>query len=103
MKIKKLIKVLLVSCLFFVASGVVANQALAAPRLYFDPSSASVAKGADLPINLQIDVENKSAFGADATITFPSNDFTIKSVTNGGFFSDFSYALSSGKIEIHGF
>ncbi len=103
MKIKTLIKALLVSCLFFVASGVVAGQTLAAPRLYFDPASVSVAKGSDASINLQIDVENKSAFGADATITFPSNDFTIKSVTNGGFFSDFSFAQSTGKLEIHGY
>lgn len=103
MKIRTFIKSVLVSCLFFVASGAFATHISAAPRLYFDPASANVTKGTDLPINLQIDVENKSAFGADATITFTSNDLTVKSVTNGGFFSDFSYALSNGKIEIHGF
>jgi len=103
MKIKTLIKSLIISCLFFVASGVVASQAMAAPRLYFDPASVNAAKGADTSINLLIDVENKSAFGADATITFPSNDFTVKSVTNGGFFSDFSFAQSSGQLEIHGY
>ncbi len=103
MKIKLLLTSLVISCLFFVASSVLAGSVAAAPRLFFDPSSANVAKGTDLPINLQINVESQSAFGADATITFPANDFAIKSVTNGGFFSDFSYALSDGKLEIHGF
>lgn len=80
-----------------------ASTSLAAPRLYFDPENANAAKGIDRKIDLKIDVENKSAFGADATLTFPSNDFTIKAVDNGGFFSDFSYALSDGKIEIHAY
>lgn len=100
---KKLFNTLIFSCLFFVASAFLATGAHAAPRLYFDPSSYTSVRDSDFQIKVQIDAENKSTFGADATITFPSGDVSVKSVTSGGFFTDFSYAQSSGKIELHGF
>lgn len=102
-RLKLFIKSLLVSCLFFVASGILAVSAFAAPRLYFDPASLSPSKNSDVNVNLKIDVENQSAFGADAVVNFPASDITIKSVSKGDFFSDFSYAPSSGKLEIHGY
>ena len=85
------------------ASGFVSGQTIAAPRLYFDPASHTTTKDSDFQIILKIDVENKSAFGADAVINFPPGDISVKPPTNGGFFSDFSYAQSLGKLEIHGF
>lgn len=102
-KIEFVLKSLIFSCLFFVGSGIISNPVLASPRLYFDPASYTSANGTDFQINLKIDTENKSAFGADAVVNFPSNDLTVKSVANGGFFSDFSFAQSSGKLEVHGF
>ena len=105
MTIKTFLVSLFVSCLFFVALAFAGPEVLAAPRLYFDPSSATSNRDADFQIKIQIDVESQSVFGADAVVTFPSADITVKSVTNGDFFpsNGFSSAQSSGKIEIHGF
>ncbi len=102
-RIKTLFASLMLSCLFFVASSVLAVQASAAPQLYFDPSPTSVANGSDVTINLRINTDTANVFGADAVVNFPSSDLNLKSVTNGGFFSDFTFAQSSGKIEIHGY
>lgn len=83
-------------------AGVFAAKADAA-KLYFDPSSKTTLQNTDFQINILVDTEDVSAFGADATISFPASDLAVKSVSNGGFFSDFSYSQSSGKLEIHGF
>lgn len=104
MKIKSLLLRSIVTALFlFLLAGVFTPVAKAAPRLYFDPSPVTLINGVESTINLKIDAESTSVFGADAEINFPTNDVTITSVTNGGFFSDFSYAPSSGKLEIHSF
>lgn len=103
MKIRFLVKSLLVSCLFFVAAGILAESSSAAPRLYFDPASVSSAVDTDLTVNLKVDVENESVFGADAIITFPSSDLVIKSVSKGEFFTDFGYAINENQIEMHGY
>lgn len=103
MNIKTFLKSFFVSCLFFVAFSFFAANAQAAPRLYFDPSSQDATIDTEFEVKVQIDVESQSAFGADAIVNFPSGDITVKSVTNGGFFSDFSYAQTTGKLEIHGF
>lgn len=104
MKIKlKIIRTIVTAFFLFLVSGVFATQANAAPKLFFDPSPATLPNGVDTEIKLQIDAESNSVFGADAVINFPSTDIAIVSVTNGGYFSDFSFAPSSGKLEIHGF
>jgi hypothetical protein len=103
MKARKFFVGLIISCLFFVASSLFTKQVFAAPKIYFEPAAFSTSQNADFQINVKIDVESLSAYGADATISFPAGDLSLKSVTNGGFFSDFSYAPSSGKLEIHGF
>lgn len=104
MKIKLNITRSIVTALFlFLLSGVFAMSANAAPKLFFDPSPVTLPTGVDTEIRLQIDAESNSVFGADAVINFPSADITISSVTTGGYFSDFSYAPSSGKLEIHGY
>jgi hypothetical protein len=102
MKIKTIFKSLIASCLFFVASGVIAGGVLAAPRIYFSPDNVTPDDNVDLNINLQIDTENKTAFGADAVINFPSSDMSVR-VSNGGFFDTFEYSNSNGKLEIHGY
>lgn len=104
MKIKSnIIRSIVTAFFLFFVSGIFAINATAAPRLFFDPSPVTLPNGVDTEIKLQIDAESNSVFGADAVINFPSADITITSVTNGGFFSDFSYAPSSGKLEIHAF
>ena len=102
-KIKSLIGLFLATCLFFVVSAVAAPRSLAAPRLYFDPSNTNAPSGSDINVSVKIDVEGNSAFGADAVLIYPSADLTLKSVTNGDFFTDFSNAPSTGSIEIHAF
>ena len=104
MKIKLNITRSIVTALFlFLLSGIFAIGANAAPKLFFDPSPVTLPSGIDTEIKLQIDAESSSVFGADAVINFPSSDITITSVTTGGYFSDFSFAPSSGKLEIHGY
>jgi hypothetical protein len=103
MNIKLIIKSLLVSCLFFVGFAVFATQAKASPRLYFEPTSQEVKRDTDFTVNILIDVESQSAFGADAVINFPSGDITVKSITKGEFFSHFSQAQGTGKLELHGY
>lgn len=87
----------------FLLGGIFASGASAAPRLFLEPSPVNLPTGVDTQIKLQIDAESTAVFGADASINFPASDMTITSVTNGGFFTDFSYAPSAGKLEIHGF
>lgn len=100
---KKFLKVLFLSCLFFAASGVMAASVSAAPRLFFDPSAINSTLNSEFTVTIKIDVENSSAFGADAILNYPSADLTLKSVTNGGFFTDFSQAPGTGQVEIHGY
>lgn len=78
--------------------------AQAAPRLYLDPATKTVNNGSSFQINLVIDAENQSAFGAEAIINYPTDDLNLVSVANGGFFTDFTTPSSSnGKINVRGF
>lgn len=103
MNIKKIFKALFLSCLFFVASAYFAIGASAAPRLYFDPNSATAQNGRGFDVTIKIDVESNNAFGADATIIFPAGDLNVRSVTIGNFFSDLVYAQNEGRLELHGY
>lgn len=103
MNIKNLFVTVILSAFFFLISAVF-SQVAAAPRLYLDPSSTTVAKDSEFEINLNIDVEGNSAFGADAILTYPGGDIGFKSLTGGGFFPSVSYANDvSGRLEIHAF
>lgn len=102
-KIKKILKALIVSCLFFVASSFVSGQVIAAPRLFLDPTSKTVVIGNDVQLDLKIDVGTDQAFGADAVLFLPGTDVTVKSVSKGDFFTDFSFAQSGSSLEIHGY
>ena len=77
-------------------------HSFAAPKLYLDPGSTTVNKGSEFTVNLQIDAENQSAYGADAFINFPA-DLTLVSVNSGGFFPGFDWSQSSGHLELHGY
>lgn len=83
------------------ASATMAAKVSAAPRLYFDPSSVTVTHNLDFTVNIQIDAGASQVFGADALINLPLGDIAIKSITNGGYFTDFSNP--AGTAEIHGF
>lgn len=87
--------------LFAAGSQLVAQ---AAPRLYLDPATRTTNNGSDFQINLDIDAETKSVTGAEASLTYPAADFDLKSVTDGGFFTDFSVPTkANGKIDIRGY
>lgn len=103
-RIKFIHKIFLALCLFFVLAGVFTAKAVAAPRFYFDPASFTSTQNNDFQVNVKIDVENQAASGADAVLTFPSGDITVKAVSNGGFFTDFTNSpAASGKVELHGY
>ncbi len=99
----KITKSIVTALFLFALSAIFAISASAAPKLYFEPAPVNLPNGVETQINLKIDAESTSVFGADAVLNFPSSDITVTSVTNGGFFSDFSFAPSTGKLEIHAF
>ena len=97
-------KLFLIICFsLLVGSLVSATKTKAAHRLILDPTSVTVKSGDDFTIKLSVNAESTPVFGADAVLIFPSYDFDFKSAENGGFFSDFSAAPSTGKVELHGF
>ncbi len=102
MKIK-LSKSFLLSAILLVFAAVLPAKAEAAARLYFEPSAATSSYNSDFVVNVMIDTDGTQAFGADAIVKFPVADMTLKSATNGNFFSDFSYAPSGSNVELHGF
>lgn len=73
----------------------------AAPRIYFEPATYTSSKNTDFQINLKIDVESKSTTGAKVTLNFPSDIITLKDPVSGGYFSDFLFSRSEGKIVIN--
>lgn len=99
----KIITFLISLFLIFSAGLASAKTAFASPRLILDPVSTTINKDASFEVKINIDVESQSAFGADAAISYPASDMDFKSVSNGGFFPDFSSATSAGRIEIHAF
>lgn len=78
--------------------------AFAAPRLYLDPATASVASGSTVSVNLMIDTD-QLATAADAKITFPKALIAVSSVTSGTFFDSLTKIISNqtGVLEIHGY
>lgn len=103
MNIKSLFKSLIILCLFFVLGGLFVVKAGGGPIMYFDPNSAISKKGDDLTVTVKVDLGGQQAFGTDATVAFSSSELDVKSVSTGGFFSNFTYAQSDGRLEIHGF
>jgi len=102
MRIKLFFKSFLLSLGLLLASSFVSSNVYAA-KLYLDPSDKSVAKDSEFEINLVINTEGTNVFGSETRILYSSNDIELKSVSNGGFFSNFSSPNTLGVIEIHGF
>lgn len=106
MRINYLLKSLWILCLFFVVFFMFSTSLVKAgggPLLYFDPNYSEPKKGDEITATIKIDVAGHDTFGADAVVVYPTDGLDLKSVTTGNFFSDFSYAQSSGRIEIHSF
>ena len=102
-KIKFLLNSFFLSCLFFVASLLFTTSASASPRLYFNPANITPQSGADIQVDVLIDVESNASFGVDATISIPP-EITVKSITNGQFFDTFFNApVTNGQLELHGY
>lgn len=80
-------------------------MAFAAPRLYLDPATASVASGSTATVNLTIDTSGQTATAADAKITFPKALLESSVITTGTFFDSISKVVNNltGTIEIHGY
>lgn len=91
--------------LLFCAAFVWPSRAHAAARIFFDPTSASVAQNNEFTVQLKIDAQANQIIGSDAIVTYAAADLDVTSVTNGGYFSEFSNAnnTSGGRIEIHGY
>jgi hypothetical protein len=102
MKINFFLKTLIFSFFLFLGSIVFANNVSAA-KLYLSPSDKSITKSTEFEINLVIDTEGSQVFGAEAKINYSSSDLELKSVSNGGFFTDFLYPTGPGLIEIKGY
>lgn len=99
---KKIVLALFLAVTFFIGSVFVAKAIVAAPRLYFDPSTVNTTKNNDFQVTIKIDVENQNAFGAEALVKYPA-DLTFKSVSGGGFFEEFENAPSTGQVQLRGF
>lgn len=80
-------------------------HAAAAPRLYLDPATTSVAAGSQVTIKLLIDTDGQEVVGADATLTVPEAFLEAISVTAGTFFSGLDKSINSqtGAVELHGY
>jgi len=95
-------KIGLACLLSLVAIVISPSRVLAAGKLFLEPSSKYVNKGDEFEIRVTIDSENNKIFGVDAVVNYSDKDLEIKSIVNGGFFSDLNSATGGSKIEIHG-
>ena len=103
MSFKKNFYIFFLALLILIVGVFFVSKTLAASQLVLDPASIGAVKDSDFDIKLLINTGSTPVFGSDATLLFSSSDLQVKSVSNGGFFTDFSYAQSSGRLEIHGF
>jgi hypothetical protein len=100
-KLPKLLTSLLL-CLMAYACPVAV--AYAAPSLQLDRPTVSVQQNATFQEKINIAVESNQVQSSDAIIKYVGADLEVTSVTNGGFFPEFSYANdASGTLEIHGY
>lgn len=102
MMTKVLTKLSLAILTVFTLGFITPKAALAAPRLYLDPSSISVQKDHEFSVVLKIDAESNQVIGSDATLNYAGDDQEVVGVDNGGYFPEFTWANSAtGKLEIH--
>ena len=80
------------------------SRVLAAPKLYFDPTTVTIKKDQEFIVPVKIDVESAQTIGTDITINYAGEDQEVISVDNTYFFSEFNSANTTiGKLEIHAF
>lgn len=78
--------------------------ALAAPKLYLDPTATSVKKDQEFTIAVKIDVESSQVIGSDIALNYAGDDQEVVGVDNANYFSEFTWANNTiGKLEIHAF
>lgn len=80
-------------------------RADAAVRVYFDPTTISVAQNNEFTVQLKIDAETNQVVGSDAVVSYAAADLEVMTVTTGGYFPQFTNAndASAGRLELHGY
>jgi hypothetical protein len=80
-------------------------RADAAVRVYFDPTTISVAQNNEFTVQLKIDAETNQVVGSDAVVSYAAADLEVMTVTTGGYFPQFTNAndATAGKLELHGY
>lgn len=98
------LKLLVSLIFFFFLLFAVPSKAMAAPRIFFDPSTITAVQNNQFTIQLKIDAEANQVIGSDVIISYAGADLDVVSVTNGSFFPEFHYASNgSDRIELHGY
>jgi hypothetical protein len=94
MKIKHLLSILVLISFYKLANPA---AALAAPRIYFEPSQKTVASGETLTISVKVDTSGEETKGANASINYPTENFEFVSVSGGSFYNDAQTNSEPGK------
>ena len=100
---KKILLFLALIISLFSIKFVFPNISLAAPKLFFDPSSQNVSGGNNFDAVVKINTDSSSVFGSEVIVNYPSNFLEIRSINNGGFFPDFNSSYDSTKILIRAY
>ena len=78
--------------------------AYASPSLLFDPANTAAVQNNTFQEKITINVDTHQVQSSDAVVTYAGADLEVVSVTNGGFFPEFSFANDpAGTLEIHGY
>jgi len=83
------------------------KDALAGPRLYFEPATGSYDNGEEFTVVLKIDTNGEEVRAADGIINFDNTRLEVKTVTKADdpFFPDMTYniAADDGRLSIFSF
>jgi hypothetical protein len=77
------------------------RPAFAAVTLTLSPATVTMTSGTTTNVDVVINTDGQQSTGMDAVLQFAASNFDVVSITNGGFYPDFSAPTSSGRIEIH--
>lgn len=100
-KLKLALTSLLATCLFFVAGGV--NAQVNAATISVSASPSTVTVNNDTQVTVSVNAGTTQIFGAQATINFPADAFTVKSIIYGNYFTDNVQPVqNSGQIILQG-
>ena len=79
-------------------------QAIAAPNLQLNPTGITAVQNNNFQEKIMINVDTNNVLSSDAIVNYAGADLDVVSVTNGGFFPQFSFSNDpSGILEIHGY